>query len=73
MNTLLVMCRGCDIEFALDHRAVVSGVCRLCTDCREGDDTLRGPVGCPICHQVLRSGEHRGLWPGRRRRSRSPP
>jgi hypothetical protein len=70
MSTYIVRCRRCHVEFEPDRRAIVSGSWRLCESCRVGNDTPQGPAVCPRCHQVLKSGTHHGLCPGRRRRNR---
>jgi hypothetical protein len=58
--TITTTCRRCGTEFAPDREAIVAGAWRLCPDCRGGNDTPRGPVACPRCHRVLKSGKHHG-------------
>jgi hypothetical protein len=65
------MCRNCRVEFAPDREAIVAGAWRLCPACRNpSPDTPRGPAICPLCRRILKSGKHRGPYPGRHRRGR---
>jgi hypothetical protein len=68
MTIITTTCRRCGTEFEPGREAIVAGAWRVCPDCREGDDTLRGPAVCPLCRRVLKFGKHRGPCPGRRRR-----
>jgi hypothetical protein len=65
---ILVTCRRCGTEFEPGHEAIVSGAWRLCPECRGVSPA--GPVVCPTCHRVLKSGRHRGPCPGRTRGGR---
>ena len=69
--SLLVICRCCGAEFEPGRKAIVAGAWRLCSDCRVLGTEARGPVVCPQCHRVLKSGKHRGPCPGRGRRDRN--
>jgi hypothetical protein len=66
MTIITTTCRRGGAEFAPGREAIVAGTWRLCPACRGGGAT--GPVLCPLCHRVLKSGAHRELCPGRRRR-----
>jgi hypothetical protein len=66
--TIITICRRCGTEFEPIREAIIAGAWRLCPDCRDVGST--GPVACPICHRVLKSGTHRGPCPGRGGRGR---
>jgi hypothetical protein len=67
MTIITTTCRRCRAEFEPGREAIVAGTWRLCPACRSGEDAPRGPVVCPQCHRVLKSGQHRGPGPGRGR------
>jgi hypothetical protein len=51
VTIITTTCRRCGTEFEPGREAIVAGAWRVCPDCREGDDTLRGPA-LPTCAEV---------------------
>ena len=82
MPTFVTRCKDCGTEFEPGTDAIRAGNWQHCPDCHAAivgssaptpmpESPAPGPVVCPLCKRVLKSGRHRGSCPGRaRRRSR---